>query len=205
MRILVACERSGIVRDAFKARGHDAWSCDLAPAERAGQHHQCDVRDLMAQRWDMVIAHPTCTYLCNSGVRWLYGGKGTTRDPIRWAQMEAAAAFFRLMLDWPCDRVAVENPIMHKYALRLVGRFHDQIIQPHWFGDPESKATALWLKGLPNLRPTKRLKLPACGHWNNQTPSGQNKLAPSDDRAKLRSVTYPGIAAAMADQWGNAL
>ena len=198
MKILIACEYSGIVRDAFIAQGHDARSCDILPTERPGPHYQGDVTELLDKAWDLIIAHPPCTYLCNSGVRWLHTEKG------RWEKLEEAAAFFRLFLDVNCPRVCIENPVMHRYAReRLHGKKQTQSIQPFQFGHPESKRTCLWLKGLEPLRPTKVLDLPGCGYWENQTPSGRNKLAPSPDRAKLRSATYSGIADAMAAQWGR--
>lgn len=197
MRVLVACEISGIVRDAFRDAGHDAWSCDLqSNANR--WHIQGDARDVIRDGWDLMIAHPPCTYLSNSGVHWLH------RRPGRWKLMREGAEFFRAMLDAEIPRKSVENPIIHKYALEIIGRRCDQIIQPHWFGDPESKATCLWLHRLPLLVPTNRLPMPDCGHWQNQCPGGQNKLPPSPDRAAIRSKTYPGIARAMAEQWGSA-
>lgn len=117
--------------------------------------------------------------------------------------MEDGARFFKKFLDADISHIAVENPIMHKYAVAIIGRRQDQIIQPYEFGHPESKATGLWLKNLPPLTPTKILPLPAKGHWDNQTPSGRNKIGPSPDRGKIRSLTYPGIAAAMATQWSD--
>jgi len=198
MRVLIACEYSGTVRDAFIAQGHDAMSCDILATERPGPHHEGDVREVLADDWDLIIAHPPCTYLCNSGVRWLYTEDG------RWEKLDEAAAFFRLFLDADCPRVCIENPVMHKHALeRIGGRRFDQSIQPYEFGHPESKRTCLWLRGLPALRPTDILEVPASGHWENQTAGGYNKLGPSPDRWKIRSATYQGIADAMADQWGT--
>ena len=197
MRVLVACEFSGVVRDAFIAVGHDAVSCDLLPTERPGPHFQGNVLDIIGGLawgpWDLLIAHPPCTYLANSGVRWLYGGKGTVRDEARWAAMEEAATFFRLLLDASIPRIVVENPIMHRHAGI---RKPDQIIQPWQFGHPETKATCLWLKGLTPLRPT------------NIVPGREPRVhhaSPGPDRWKERSRTLPGIAAAMAEQWGDAL
>jgi len=200
MKILIACEYSGVVRDAFLAAGHDATSCDILPTESPGPHHCGPVEELLSDPWDMIIAHPPCTYLCNSGVRWLH------TDPGRWAKLRHAAEFFRLFLDHSCPRICIENPVMHKYARELIGgqRF-TQSIQPWEFGHPESKRTCFWLKGLPFLCKTKILPLPASGHWENQTPSGRNKLAPGTERAKIRSATYPGIAQAMADQWKESI
>lgn len=146
MKILVACEFSGTVRDAFAARGHNAWSCDLLPSEKPGNHHQGDVRPLLRKHWDLIIAHPTCRYLANSGVRWL------DRDIQRWKLMWAGVNFFKVFLD--IERGGIENPIPHKYALGWIGRKYDQIIQPWQFGHGETKATCLWLNNLPPLQPT---------------------------------------------------
>lgn len=192
-RLLVACEYSGRVRDAFAAKDWDAWSCDLLPAETPGQHYAGPVEDLLSQHWDMLIAFPPCTYLCASGMHWTTRGK---RDP---QLTENALAFVQLLLSAPVERIALENPVG---AISTRIRKPDCIIQPYEFGHPESKKTCLWLKNLPILKPTNILSKPASGHWNNQTPSGQNRLAPGKDRWKERSRTYEGIARAMADQWG---
>lgn len=195
MRVLVACEFSGVVRSAFRARGHDAWSCDLLPAEDGSPYHrQGDVLEWMQdprREWDLVIAHPPCTYLAVSGARWFKG-----REELQ----EKALDFVRAFLSYRCARICVENPI-GVISTRI--RKPDQIIQPWQFGHPEAKATCLWLKNLPKLVPTNILPKPESGRWNNQTPSGQNKLGPSADRWKLRSATYAGIAVAMAEQWGS--
>ncbi len=206
MRVLIACEFSGIVRDAFLERGHDAVSCDVLPTERPGPHLQADIRAVLAQTiipWDLMIAHPPCTYLANSGVRWLYGGKGTTVDRTRWIAMEEAAVFFANLLTAPIRRVAVENPIMHKYAKGQI-RFHaggpaiDDVeitsVQPWQFGTPETKATQLWLRNLPPLVPTNVV--------DGRTPR-VHFASPGPNRWKERSRTDPNIAAAMAEQWGN--
>lgn len=193
-RLLVACEYSGRVRDAFAAHGWDAWSCDLLPTEiESDKHYQGPVEDLLTDHWDMLIAFPPCTYLCSSGMHWTTRGK---RDP---QLTEDALAFVRLLLNAPISRIALENPV-GCISTRI--RKPDQIIQPWQFGHAESKKTCLWLKNLPLLQPTDVLPLPANGVWSNQTPSGQNRLAPSPDRWKERSKTYPGIATAMATQWG---
>lgn len=194
MRALIACEYSGRVRDAFLTRGWDAWSCDLLPTDAPGPHHQGDIRDLLGEPWDLMIAFPPCTYLCSSGMHWTTRG---LRDP---QSTEDALAFVRLLMDAPIARIAIENPV-GCISTRI--RKPDQIIQPWQLGHPESKATCLWLKGLPKLVPTSIVDRPAGGRWSNQTPSGQNKLGPSPDRWKERSKTYQGIAAAMADQWGT--
>jgi hypothetical protein len=194
MRVLIACEFSGVVRDAFAAKGHTACSCDLLPPERPGKHYQGDVRDILDSGWDLLIAHPPCTYLAVSGLHW------NTRRPERAQETERALDFVRLLMDAPVERIAIENPV-GCISTRI--RKPDQIIQPWQFGHPESKATCLWLKGLHPLNHTDVLPLPESGRWQNQTPSGQNKLGPSPDRWKLRAATYTGIAQAMADQWGS--
>jgi hypothetical protein len=219
MRVLIACEYSGAVRDAFRRRGHDAMSCDLLPTDAPGPHHQGDVRDVLADGWDLMIAHPPCTYLSVSGMHWTTRG---LRDP---QLTEDALAFVRLLMDAPIPRIAIENPVS-VISSRI--RKPDQIIQPWMFGHDASKATCLWLKSLPKLNPTQIVepRLVCCGRevpadagaygcpnccgdkrarkrWGNQTDSGQNRLPPSEDRWKLRSATYEGIAKAMADQWGG--
>jgi hypothetical protein len=191
MRVLVACEFSGIVRDAFIEAGHDAVSCDLLPTERPGPHLRGDVLDWLDGDWDLMIAHPPCTYLANSGVRWLYGGKGTVRDDARWALMEDSADFFRHLLDAPIPHIAVENPIMHSHAGI---RKPDEIIQPWMFGHGETKATGLWLKRLPPLVPT---------HVVTERHPRVHYASPGPDRWKERSRTLQGIADAMAEQWGG--
>jgi len=193
MKVLIACEFSGVVRDAFLERGHDAMSCDLLPTESDwlfGKHYQGDVFDIIDDGWDLMIAHPPCTYLCNSGVRWL----GEQED--RWGKMVIGASFMRRLLEAPIPRIAVENPIMHKHAVQIITRRQDQVIQPWQFGHGETKATCLWLKDLPKLVPTDVVE---------GREQRLHRLPPSKDRAKLRSMTYPGIAAAMADQWGGLL
>lgn len=194
MKILIACEFSGTVRDAFIALGHRAMSCDLLPTEIPGPHYQGDVRDILNEGWDMMIAHPPCTYLCSSGLHWNKKVLGRERSTIE------ALEFVRELLGAPIPRIALENPIGR---ISTAIRKPDQIIQPYEYGHPESKKTCLWLKNLPKLKPTNILALPACGHWNNTTPSGQNKLGPSPNRWKERSKTYEGIAYAMAGQWGG--
>jgi len=192
MKVLIACEYSGAVRDAFIAQGHDAISCDLLPTDAPGPHYQGDVRDIIEDGFDLMVAHPPCTHLAVSGARWF-------KDK----QVEQAEAldFVRLLLSAPIDKIALENPISI-ISSRI--RKPNQIIQPWQFGHPESKNTCLWLKNLPKLIPTDILPLPSSGRWSNQTPSGQNKLGPSPDRWKERSKTYQGIAEAMAQQWGAA-
>lgn len=192
MKVLVACEYSGTVRDAFLRLGHDAVSCDLLPTDSPGPHYQGSVTDILADGWDLMIAHPPCTYLCSSGLHW------NKRRPERAAQTEEALEFVKILLEAPIPRIALENPI-GCISTRI--RKPDQTIHPWQYGHPESKATCLWLKGLPRLTPTNILPLPESKRWSNQTASGQNKLAPSPDRWKIRSTTYTGIAEAMATQW----
>ena len=196
VRVLVACEYSGAVRDAFRAAGHDALSCDLLPSDGPGPHYQGDVRDIIGQGWDLMVAHPPCTYLSVSGMHWTKRG---LRDP---QLTEDALAFVRLLMDAPVPRIAIENPIS-VISSRI--RKPDQIIHPYQFGHDASKATCLWLKGLPPLQPTQTIEpriVNGRKRWGNQTDSGQNRLSPSPDRWKLRSATFAGIAQAMADQWG---
>lgn len=207
MKVLIGCEESQEVCKAFRALGHEAYSCDLQ--ECSGGHPEWHIKgnvlDHLREGWDLGIFHPVCTRLANSGALRLYRGgqKINGIDWDKWADMEAAAAFFKKFKNLPYPH-AIENPIMHKHGIRATGGTSpSQIIQPWQFGDPESKATCLWLYGLPKLISTNILQKPECGYWNNQTPSGQNKLAPGRDRAKIRSKTYKGIAQAMAKQWGS--
>lgn len=193
MRVLVACEFSGTVRDAFVREGHDAWSCDLLPTERPGPHLMGDVREFLGDGWDLLVAHPPCTHLAASGARWFAG---------KVQEQAEAVAFVRELLDAPIPRVAVENPV-GVLSSRL--RKPDQIVQPWWFGDAATKTTCLWLRGLPRLRPTRIVDRGE----RHVTRSGRSlpkwyNLPPSPDRWKLRSATFPGFAAAMAAQWGRA-
>lgn len=202
-KVLVACEESQVVTKEFRRMGHEAYSCDIL--ECSGGHpdwhlNEC-VLGVMYDDWDLVIAHPPCTYLCNSGVRWL-SGKGAR--PGRWELMQEGARFFKKLLDIDFCPVAVENPIMHKYAVEIIGRRQDQVIQPYMFGHPERKATCLWLKGLPALVETKNVKMEMNGLPTNE----QQKIfhmPPSADRSRLRSKTFQGVAKAMAEQWGGLL
>ncbi len=191
IRVLVGCEFSGIVRDAFAALGHNAWSCDLLPTMSPGKHIQGDVLKVLEDNWDLAIFHPPCTHLAASGARWF-------KD--KQEEQAAALEFIRQLLNAPIAKIALENPVG---VISTKIRKPNQIIQPYEFGHPESKRTCLWLKNLPKLKPTNILEKPECGYWENQTPSGQNKLGPSKDRWKKRSLTYKGIAAAMASQWGG--
>ena len=197
MKVLVACEYSGAVRDAFIAAGHEAISCDLLPTEQPGPHYQGDVTNILNEGWDLMVAHPPCTYLSVSGMHWTRRG---LRDP---KLTEDALAFVQMLLDAPIDRIALENPISI-ISSRI--RKPDQIINPWQFGHDASKKTCLWLKNLPPLVPTEIIApriVNGKKRWANQTDSGQNRLSPSDDRWKIRSQTYTGIAEAMACQWGS--
>lgn len=199
MKVLVACEFSGTVRRAFRARGHYAVSCDLLPAEDdSPDHYQGDVRDILGSEWDLLIAHPPCTYLTNSGVTWLH------KDPARWQLLDEGAALFKMLLLAPVPRVAVENPIMHKYAKERIGNVRQsQVVQPWMFGHPEQKATCLWLKNLPPLTPTNDVKATMLALPKHQRER-LHYLSPGPDRWKERSRTFAGIAEAMAEQWGAA-
>jgi site-specific DNA-cytosine methylase len=196
MKVLVACEYSGTVRNAFTVRGHDAMSCDLLPTESPGPHYQGDVRDILADGWDLMIAHPPCQYLSVSGMHWTTRG---LRDP---KLTEDALDFVRLLMNAPIKKICVENPVS---IISSQIRKPDQIINPYEFGHDASKKTCLWLIGLPPLTATDYISprdINGRKRWGNQCDRGQNKLGPSDDRWKLRSTTYPGIATAMASQWG---
>jgi hypothetical protein len=186
MKVLVACEFSGIVRDAFIARGHDAWSCDLLPTERPGPHIQGDALAVVGDGWDLMVAHPPCTYLAGCGARWIV-------ERNEWAQQRAALHFVRRLLAAPIPRIAVENPV-GKISTEI--RSPDQYIQPWQFGHGETKKTGLWLVGLPRLRPAQVVEGRA---------ARVHREPPSPERWKNRSRTYQGIADAMADQWGNAI
>lgn len=214
MKVLVACEYSGRVRDAFRARGHYAVSCDVLPTDSSGPHHQGDVLEILDQGWDLMIAHPPCTYL-TIAAEWAYRDvqtkkikPGTLIGEARRQAREAAIAFVMALANSPIHRIAIENPVG---VLSTVWREPDQFIQPYEYGDDASKKTCLWLKNLPRLVPTSfappRLSLSADSRsyslrWGNQTDSGQNKEPPSDDRWKIRSTTWMGWADAMATQWG---
>ena len=198
MKVLVACEFSGIVRDAFIARGHDAASCDLLPSEAPGPHIQGDVLSVLDNGWDMMIAHPPCTYLCSSGLHWNH--RRTEREPLTLH----ALAFVEALWEAKISRVALENPRGCISTRSSLGRAA-QTIQPHEYGHDASKATCLWLRGLPPLIPTQQVVpriINGKPRWGNQTDSGQNKLPPSAHRSADRSLTYRGIADAMAAQWG---
>ena len=189
MKVLVACEFSGVVREAFAAKGHDAMSCDLEPTDIPGNHYQGDVMDIINDGWDMMIAHPPCTHLAVSGARHFAQKRADGRQ-------QQGIDFFMKMINAPIDKIAVENPVG---IMSTIYKKPSQIIQPWQFGEDASKKTCLWLKNLEPLKPTKVI---IKDRYSNQTPSGQNKLGPSEDRWKERSITYQGIADAMAEQWG---
>jgi len=195
MNILIACEHSGTVRDAFIKKSHAAISCDLLPTDTPGPHYQGDVRDILYLDWDMIIAHPDCTYITNSGVCHLH------TDEARWKKLDSACEFFKLFIDHPCEKKVIENPIPHKYAVERIGQKYSQIIHPWQHGHPEKKATCLWVFGLPNLNESNNVKKEM-----EILPKNQQQrihyLPPSKDRWKIRSKTFDGIAEAMADQWG---
>lgn len=191
MKVLVACEFSGTVRDAFIRAGHDAMSCDLLPTESPGPHYEGDIADVLGDGWDLMVAHPPCTYLSNSGVRWLYEQKE------RWQHMIEGAAFLRTLLECsPIRHVAIENPIIHRWARLVIGKGPDQTIQPWQFGHGETKAICLWLDNLPPLRPTNIV--------DGREPRVHH-ASPGPDRWKERSRFYEGVADAMAAQWGAAV
>lgn len=193
-RLLIACEKFGRVRDAMRKRGINAVSCDTEPSAAPGPHIRGNVLDVLGDGWDGMIAFPPCTHLAVSGSRHFKAKRADGRQA-------AAVAFFMALVNSGIPRWSIENPVG---IMSTVYRKPDQIIQPFEYGHPESKKTCLWLNGLPKLRPTCVLELPARGYWDNQTPSRQNKLGPSPKRAAERGKTYQGIADAMADQWAFA-
>ena len=183
MKILIACEYSGRVRDAFIKKGHDAMSCDILPTDIPGPHYQGDVLDILYDNWDMIVAFPPCDHLAVSGARWF-------KDKQADGRQQAGIDFFMLFANHPCPKIAIENPVG---IMSTKWRKPDQIIQPWMFGHGETKKTCLWLKGLPKLKPTNIVEGREQRIW---------KMSPGPERAKMRSLTYTGIAQAMADQWG---
>jgi hypothetical protein len=207
MKVIIMGEESQRICLAFTERGHNARSCDLKPC--SGGHPELHMQIDMLEAFykfqpDLAIIHPTCTFMSNSGALRLYlnGKKANGIDWVRWGKMEKSAKDFKMLLALPCEKLVLENPVMHCHAKSIIGVRQSQVIQPYEFGHPESKATCLWVKGLPLLKPTNILSKPECGHWDNQTKSGQNKLPPGPNRGTERSKTYMGIAKAMAEQWG---
>jgi len=199
MRVLIACEFSGTVRRAFTARGHDAWSCDLLPAEDGSNRHIVgDARDLLNDGWDLLmVAHPPCTRLCNSGVRWLTKAPPGRTLADMWAELETGAALFSAFWNAKIPRIAVENPVMHRHAKMLIEDYAPpaQSVQPWQYGHGEVKRTCLWLRGLPVLTPTDVVE---------GREARVHRMPPGPNRGKERSRFFSGIADAMADQWGGA-
>lgn len=226
MRVLIGCETSGVVRRAFTALGHDAWSCDLLPASDGSNRHLIgDVRDFLNDGWDLLaVFHPPCTRLCNSGVRWLNEPptnppQGATPDvvsawpemnrddrlAVMWRLLDEGAALFSDCWNAPIARVCVENPVMHKHAKVLIENYQPatQTVQPWWFGDPFFKGTGLYLRGLPPLVPTDRLTTPKPGTKDHERWSAIHRAPPGPNRWAFRSRTFEGLANAMATQWGG--
>lgn len=210
-RWLVACEYSGRVREAIKAQGHYALSCDWKfPTEIPGEHYQGDVRDILNDGWDGMIAHPDCTYLANSGVHHLHNVPenptlGILYGEERWEAMEEAAAFFRLLLKAKIPKIAIENPIPHRYAVACIGRKYDQLVQPWMFGDKAMKATCFWLKNIDPLLPTKIVGPPPKDPVERRKWAKVHMVSPGPERWKERSRTYPGIAKAIGTQMTGSL
>lgn len=208
IRVLVGCEHSGTVRNAFRDRGFDAWSCDLLPDDALSDRHIVgDVRDVLGDGWDLAILHPPCTRLCNSGVRWLTAPPNGKTLPQMWRELDAAASLFSDCLNAPVRRVAVENPIMHKHAKARIRNYAkpDQTVQPWWFGHEAFKATSLFLHNLPALRPTDKLTPPLPKTEAHKAWSFIHRASESSRRWRLRSKTFAGLAQAMAQQWGDVL
>lgn len=194
MRVLIACEYSGRVREAFQAQGHNAWSCDLLRSEDNSQRHiQGDVLEVIGRGWDLMVAHPPCTHLAVSGARHFEAKRADGRQ-------QEAIEFFLALARAPIPRIAIENPVC---IMSSVWRKPDQVIQPHMFGHPQFKATCLWLKGLPKLRPTNQLEVPERGTDERKAWERIHRMSPSPDRWKERSRTFEGIADAFASQWGS--
>lgn len=200
LRVLIGCATSCVALDAFLARGHDAWQCDLLPADKpTNRHIQDDIRNVIGWGWDLlIVSNPPCTRLCNSGVRWLH-------ERNLWSDLDAAVDLFATCWQAPVPRVAVENPVMHRHARERMPAdlVRPQIVQPWWFGDEAFKATGLYLRGLPALQPTNKLTPPKPGTDEHKRWSMIHRASPGPDRWKIRSKTFPGMADAWADQWGG--
>ncbi|HEX7856108.1 MAG TPA: hypothetical protein VF503_20705 [Sphingobium sp.] len=207
LRVLIACEFSGTVRNAFLARGHDAWSCDLLPAEDGSNRHiRGDAREILNDGWDLLmVAHPPCTRLCNSGVRWLTAPPEGRTLPEMWAELDEGAALFSDFWNASIPCIGIENPVMHRHAKERIRNYQEfaQSVQPWMFGHPEFKRTCFWLKGLTLLTVTDRLDPPAKGTDEHKRWSRVHRMSNSVNRRHERSRFFPGIAAAMADQWGD--
>ena len=208
MKVLIGCERSGTVRRAFEKCGYDATSCDLVEADDGSNNHiQDDIRNILHLGWDLLIAHPPCTRLCNSGVRWLrVPPPGRTKEDI-WTELEAGAELFAACWNADIPHIAVENPIMHKYARSRIKNYQPpaQTVQPWQFGDPFFKATSFYIKNLPKLKPTHVLIPPPKNTKEYKAWSYIHRMPPSENRGVARSKTFDGIAEAMAKQWGEAV
>ncbi len=209
MRVLVACEFSGMVRNAFAARGHKVYSCDLLPSEVSVEENTWHLEmDAISAAynfgpWDLMIAHPPCTRMTNAGSRWLrVPPLGKTLAQM-WRELEAGCAFYKVLRDAPIPLKAIENPVMHYHARNRLGNIKRQVVQPHWFGDPFFKATGFELIGLPELRRTHHMTLPKKGTPEHKAWSAVHRASPGPDRWKDRSRTFPGLANALAEQWGS--
>ena len=202
MRILIACERSGKIRDAFIRLGYDAVSCDLMPTRSPGPHIEGDVLEVLGDGWDMMIAHPVCRYLTNAGVRWLYEDSNDCTAEERWIRMRRGVEFYLALRNAPIKYKAIENPIMHCHARDLIQPKNRQVVQPWWFGDKAFKGTGFELIGLPKLVATDKLTPPDPGTDEHKAWSFIHRMAPGPDREEKRSETFPGIASAIASQWG---
>jgi hypothetical protein len=204
MKVLVACEESQVVTKAFRARGHEAYSCDIIDCSGGfpEYHIKDDVLNHLNDGWDMMIAHPVCDRLTNAGVRWLHIPPPKRTFNEIWKELYESVEFYLKLRNANIDKKALENPIMHKYARAMIGLKHRQIVQPWWFGDRAFKATGFELFNLPELKPTNKLIPPKSGTKEHKTWSTIHRMTPSKNRKKLRSKTFPGIAQAMADQWG---
>lgn len=207
LRVLIGCETSGVMRRAFTDRGHDAWSCDLLPAEDGSNRHiRADIRDILEDGWDLLaVMHPPCTRLCNSGVRWLTKAPpGRTLEEM-WADLDEGAELFSACWNAPISRVAVENPVMHRHAKERIRNYTPpaQTVQPWMFGEPFFKATSFYLRGLPALVSTDRLTPPKAGTIDHKAWSAVHRAPPGPDRWRFRSRTFEGIAEAAAEQWGG--
>lgn len=204
LKVLIGCEFSGVVRDAFQRLGHDAWSCDFLETETPGQHYRGDIRDLLKEYWDIFIVHPECRYMANSGAKHLYinckKSNGINQD--RWDKMVNAANFFKDMYNAPVEHVAAENPIMLPYAKEIIGVTQSQIIHPWMFGHLESKSTCLWLRNLPNLKETNNVHEEMM-KLSKKDAQKIHYMSPGPERWKNRSRTYSGIGEAMAKQWSE--
>lgn len=194
MKILIGCEESGIMRDAFIAQGHDAISCDLSPTRRPGPHIEADIMTLKEEHFDLGIFHPVCRYLTNSGVRWLHS------DITRWPKLFEAAEFFNGLKEFNCDSIAIENPKPHKYARALVGRY-TQSVQPWMFGDMRTKETCWWLQNLSPLKETSNVREEMLLLPKSESHAC-HYASPGPDRERIRSESHPGMCAAAAEQWG---